>query len=227
MKSIFEFLIICGVVTILCGSTARADVTCPPKPAAPVNIIWGSDNIKYDFSRSQSQMDNMNNDTQSPYGNNAKTHVGGLMKGGISVQSQVQVATMTYPRARQMCQWVDRVDVNIKIDPTIYISRDHKPGSCRHKAIMEHEMKHIYTDREIVKKYVPIIQSALSKAVVDIGIVGPKDMRDQARYQKQINDYIAREVKNINTKLNTERRQRQQAIDSRQEYDRVAAMCKN
>ena len=222
MKSIFHLLI---TIITLFPFAAHANVTCPSKPAGTVNIIWGSENIKYDFSRSQSQMNSMNNDTLSPYGKGANVHVGGLMKGGISIQSQVQIATITYPQQRQMCQWIDRVDVKINIDPTIYISRDHKPGSCRHKAIMDHEMKHIYVDREIVKKYIPYIKSNLSKAVIDIGIIGPKNTSEQQRYQKKINDYIAAEVKNINDRLNAERRQRQQAIDTRQEYDRVAALC--
>ena len=200
---------------------------CQQAPLPKINIVMTSKQVQYDFSRSKRELKGFNIDTKSPYDSNAHTEVGGLMNGEISVNSQVSFGYLQDTNSGQACYWYDTIDVKMHIDPTILIAKEHAKGTCEHSAILEHEMKHIYTDREIVKKYVPIIQSALSKAVVDIGIGGPKDMRDQARYQKQINDYIAREVKNINPKLNTERRQRQQAIDSRQEYDRVAAMCKN
>ena len=205
---------------------AFAAVTCPAKPAGPVNIVWSSDNIEYDFTKTQSQMDGMENDTKSPYGRNARVHVGGLMKGGVGIQSQVQVATLNYPRTGEICQWIDKIDVRVKIDPKIYIARDNKPGSCRHKAILDHEMKHIFVDREIVKTMIPKIKTKLEKAVIDVGIVGPKNERDQTRYQNKINDYIESQIREINNALNNERRQKQQNIDTLAEYERVSKLCK-
>ena len=227
MKSVFQvFIVALFLFTLQSQSQVAAAVTCPPREAGDVNVVWSSDNIKYDFTRSQFQMDTMENDTQSPYGGNAEVHVGGLMKGGVSLQSQIQVATLTFPRTREVCQWIDRIDVKVTISPTIYIARDHRQGSCRHKAILDHEMKHIFADREIVKYYVPVIRDALQKATYEIGIVGPKPESQQKRYQTKINDYIADEIKMVNDRLNVERRKRQQAIDNIQEYERVAALCR-
>lgn len=226
LKRSFHCLLLSGLMLIALNATAYAAVTCPSKPAGTVRIIWGSESIQYDFTKSQAQMNRMQNDTTSPYGRDVETHVGGLMRGGVSIKSQVQVSTLTYPRSRQVCQWIDNVEVNVTIDPKIYIAREHKRGTCRHNAIMEHEMKHIQVDRDIVKRAVPMIRQRLEKAVRDVGIVGPKDARDQNKYQRKINQYIADEIADINEIINIERRKRQQAVDTLEEYERVANMCR-
>jgi hypothetical protein len=222
MKSMFRIVFI----LLLMALPAQAQVNCPAKPIGDINVVWGSEKIEYDFTKSQSQMDRMDIDTKSPYDRHTKTHVGGLMKGGISVESKIQVASLTYPRSRQTCQWIDNMDVTIRIDPKIYIARDHKQGTCRHKAILDHEMKHVFVDREIVKKYIPVIQAELRTAIRKVGIVGPKAERDQRRYQKKISDYMDKRLKLVSEKMYTERGERQQAIDTLAEYERVASLCR-
>jgi hypothetical protein len=171
-------------------------------------------------------MDSMETDSENPYDAHAHVHIGGLMQGGISIKSSVQIATLTYPRSKKVCQWLDKMDVNIKIDPKIYIAREHKRGTCKHNAIMEHEMKHIFIDREIVKKYVPIIRQELQAAAIKVGIVGPKNMRDQDRYQDKITDYMDRALKKVSEKMYAERSIEQAKIDTREEYERVSNMCR-
>lgn len=221
---LFFMMVLMAIVGL--ASSSMASVTCPAKPAGKVKIVWGSDAVQYDFTKSQAQMNRMQNDTVSPYGRNVETHVGGLMRGGVSIKSQVQVSSLTYPRTREVCQWIDNLEVRITIDPKIYIARQHKPGSCRHNAILEHEFKHIQVDREIVKRAIPIMRQRLEKAVRDVGIVGPKDARDQSKYQRKINDHIEKEINGINDMINEERRKRQQAVDTLEEYERVARMCR-
>ena len=220
-----KYILLMTAFFCLWSGDVLAEITCPAKPAGKVNIIWGSEPIQYDFSKSQSQMDRIDNDTVNPYDRDTKTHVGGLMQGGIAIKSQVQVATLTYPRSKQICQWLDKMDVNININPKILIASDHKKGSCRHNAILNHEMKHIFVDREIVRKYVPLIKRELEQAAIKVGIVGPKDARNAKLFQDKITDYMDGRLKIITTKMYSERSQNQQGIDSLVEYNRVSAEC--
>lgn len=205
----------------------QAPATCPSKEAGKVNIIWSSDAVKYDFSHSQAQLDSKEIDTENPYDRSVKTHVGGLMSGGIGVKSSIEVATMTYPRSKVTCQWIDKIDVTIAIDPTIYIARENPKGSCKYRAILEHEMKHVYVDREIVKEYAPIIKDYLNQAILKVGIVGPKPERRSKEFHKKIVDYIDARLKDVTDRLYADRRQRQQAVDSLEEYQRVSRICGN
>lgn len=216
--------IFAGGLMILTGGMA-APVTCPAKEAGKVNIIWSSDAVKYDFSHSQAQLDRMEIDTENPYDRSVKTHVGGLMSGGINVRSSIQVATLTYPRSRVVCQWIDKIDVTVAIDPTIYIAREHEKGSCKHRTILDHEMKHVYVDREIVKQYAPVIKDYLEQSILKVGIVGPKPERRAKEFHKKIVDYMDARLEDVTDRLYADRRDRQQAVDSLEEYKRVSELC--
>lgn len=218
----FIFIVILG----LFSSSAWAVQTCPSKPRGKVNIIWSSDAVKYNFSKSQHEMDRMEIDTENPYDRSVKTHVGGLMSGGIGLKSEINVATLTYPRSKVTCQWVGSMDIEIAIDPTIYIAREHKKGSCKHNAILEHEMKHVHVDREIVKKYAPAIKAFMERAMVRVGMVGPKPENRASLFQDKIVDFMDGQLKIISQKMYDERRVKQQAIDSLEEYERVSNLCR-
>jgi hypothetical protein len=201
--------------------------TCPPKPAGKINIIWSSDAVKYNFSKSQAQMNAMETDTVNPYDRHIETHVGGLMKGGITMRSSIQVAGLTYPQSRVTCQWIDKMDITIAIDPTIYIASEYPKGSCKHRAILEHEMKHVFVDRSVVKKYAPKIKQHMQNAVMKVGIVGPKPERRKAEFHKKITDYMEAQLKAITDKMYAERRSLQAQVDTKEEYDRVSSLCRN
>lgn len=221
----FRFTFFMILAFFAMSPVSGAEVKCKPQPMGKVHVTWGSDNIEYDFTKSQLQMDRIENDTENPYGRNIKTHVGGLMQGGIDIQFNAQVAVLEYQRVKKVCQWVDNIKVSIKIDPKILIARDHKRGSCKHKAILDHEMKHVFVDREIVKKYVPIYKSELGKALRKVGIVGPKDSSESRKYQDKINGYLEKQLKIITDKMYAERTKRQQGVDTLEEYERVAGLC--
>lgn len=202
-------------------------IECPAKPAGEVNIIWSSDAVQYDFTKSQAQMNAMDSDTINPYGRNVKTHVGGLMRGGIEMKTNIQVASLVYSQSRVTCQWIDKMDITIAIDPTIYIAREYTKGSCKNRTILEHEMKHVFVDRSVVKKYAPLIKSHLQQAILKVGIVGPKPESRREDYRKKISDYMEAQLKAITDKMYAERRALQQQVDSKQEYDRVSSLCRD
>lgn len=221
-----RFTFVFVIILFLASPSAKAVETCPSKPVGKVNIIWSSDAVKYDFSKSQHEMDRMEIDTKNPYDRSVKTHVGGLMSGGIGIKSEINVATLTYPRSRSVCQWIGSMNIEIAIDPTIFIAREHKKGSCKHRAILDHEMKHVYVDRQVVKKYAPAIKAHMQQSMSKVGIVGPKPERRAPVFQKKIVDYMDEQLKLITEKMYAERRVKQQDIDSLEEYQRVSNLCR-
>jgi len=219
----YRTLLILGLLIL--PVMVQAQTVCPSKPMGKVNVIWGSDKIEYDFKKSQNQLKRMNIDTVSPYDRNAKTHVGGLMEGGIGVEYRSQTSFITYPRLKKVCLWVEKVEIKMDIDPKIYVAREHKKRTCKHNAILDHEMKHIFVDREIVKKYAPLIKGEMEKAVRKVGMVGPKKSSDLKKYQRKIDDYLQARLKNITDKMHAERNANQQGVDTLTEYERVANFC--
>ncbi len=207
------------------ASTGGAPVSCPAQQKARINLQWRADPVKYDFTQSENQLRRMRIDTINPYGQNVKTDVGGLMSGSIQVNSSFQVSNLKYEGLNLVCLWAEQVNITVSMNPTIYIANQHKQGSCRHNAIMEHELKHVMTDKQIAAEYVPQIKETLNKALARVGVVGPKPASEQADYQKKIMDYLGEEVRKVTDKMYEVRKQRQQGVDSLAEYERVSKLC--
>lgn len=205
-------------------STA-APITCPAQKSARVDVRWRSEPIKYDHSKTHAQLGNGDIDTENPYGAGVSTDVGGLMTGKIKYKSGIEVSSLEYPSSRVNCLWIDKVVIDIIIDPTIQIAAEHPQGSCKFNAVMEHEHKHVAADRAVVKDHLEKIRLATGKAVQKVGVVGPKSNSTAAGFKKKMSDYVQDAIKESVEGMYADRAQRQKAIDSKEEYDRVEALC--
>ena len=94
------------------------------------------------------------------------------------------------------------------------------------KAILGHELKHVRVDREIVNKYAKSIGNKIYEALEERGFSAGPFMADQS---KEVADKMQRVVHQIveleYQKLDIDRRERQRAVDSREEYNKVGALC--
>ena len=149
------------------------------------------------------------------------------MKGGIETQQRMNLGILTNQTTGQVCFWHDSIDVFIHIKPTIYVAREFPEGSCMHRAILEHEMKHVTIDREIVNKYAQLIGSALQEDVARYRIYGPVPLTQQAALESQLKARIYSLIGMYTTQMSEERRNLQQQIDNLGEYERVNHSCPN
>lgn len=205
---------------------AFADNWCSPQKAPTISIRTSTDQITYDFSKSEKQLNNFNISTVSPYASNVITDVGGLMKGGIETQQRMSFGTILNPNTQQVCIWHDNLDVLIHIKPTIYIASEFPQGTCMHNSIMGHEQKHITVDREIVNKYAGLIGQAFHDDIAKYRLFGPVPASQQEATLKMIKQRMNAILTNYTTQMSNERKKRQQAVDNLQEYERVNKSCK-
>ncbi len=206
--------------------SAQADNWCNPPTAPSINIRTSTDQIGYDFSKSEKQLNNFNITTVNPYASNVITDVGGLMKGGIETQQKMSFGTMTNGRTNQMCFWHDSIDILLHIKPTIFIANEFPPGTCMHDSIMGHEQKHIQVDREIVNKYAAIIGEAFQNDVRQYRVFGPFPVSNQQAALEQVKTRLQNLLRYYTNQMSAERKTRQQQIDNLAEYERVNKSCK-
>ena len=228
----FLFLIVVALAGVAGGNAAmafgqkRGAVECKPKIAPQVRVVPYKSNVRYDFSKSKAELNSFNVDTISPYGPRHKTTVSGLMSGAIKVEHRVSFVHETYDQVGQGCLYLKSVDVKVKIDPTIYIAREHKQGSCMHTAVLVHERKHVREDQLIVNKYTSILEKRMEAAVEAQGYAfGPYETARMPFVQENIQNALHRIVQHYNDEMNEERRERQQAIDNIEEYESIGARC--
>jgi len=198
---------------------------CPAQKNARVDVRWRSEPIRYDFTRSIDSLNHSDVDTKNPYGTHVSTDVGGLMSGSIKYKSGLQISSIRYPASEVTCLWIDKIVIDVIIDPTIFIAAEHTQGSCKHDAIKEHEHKHVAVDRDVVKKYLPEIRRAATQAVQKVGVVGPKPDSSVTTYKGKMSDYVEGQIKVVMDQMYKERKARQARVDTKEEYDRVDGLC--
>lgn len=204
---------------------SAAEPQCPVQKSARVDVRWRTNPVKYDFTRPISRLNAAELDTHSPYGAGADTEVGGLMSGNIRYESNIQVSSIRFSAGRTTCLWVDKVLVDIIIDPIVYVASEFPQGTCRHNAILEHEHKHVALDRAIVRDHLEGIRQATATAVQQVGVVGPKPDGQAESYKKRMSEHIHGAIRGSTEVMFSDRVKRQLALDNRQEYDRVSAQC--
>lgn len=205
--------------------TPQTPTTCPAQKTARVDVRWRSEPVEFDFGRSIDNLNHSDVDTVNPYGTHVATDVGGLMSGSIKYESNIQISSVRYPVGNVTCLWVDKVTVDIVIDPIIMIAAEHPEGSCEHNAILEHEYKHVAVDRSVVKDHLQAARQATALAVQKVGVVGPKKSDSANEYKQKMTTYIQDQLKLEMDSMYADRKKRQAAIDTKEEYDRVDGQC--
>ncbi len=219
-------LLMAGVVSMPVTEVRASAVNCVPKVAPQVNVIPSKSRVKYDLSKSRDALKNFDIDTISPYGPEHKTHVGGLMSGSIQVARSIGFMHETYDTLGNGCIHIKTIDVKIHIDPTIYIASEYGKGSCHYNEILTHEKKHVREDQLVVNKYAQKIGKSLAKVMDDNGpVFGPYKIEELPAIQKNIETTLNSVISSFNEEMNEERSKRQQAIDSREEYDGISDKC--
>ena len=223
MFSVFDPLTALGILTL---AAADPNVCTMPQPTQ-INVVPRTAEVKLDTSMSKDEIQNHHVDTTNPYGYNVETHTLGYMRGRVQMSQRVKINHQMVMGNRGVCIWYESIDLDISIDPTIVLASELNKDECQFKAVYEHEMKHVMVDRKIVNKYAKSMGQKIYDGLGSRGfIVGPvKADNAQAvvdRMQKTVADILKLESQ----KLEIERMEKQQEIDSLEEYQRVSNLCK-
>lgn len=196
-----------------------------PKPAQ-INVVPKSAPLKYDTSQSMAQLQQHDIDTINPYGFGTSSHTNGFMRGQIAMKSAVELDYKFLERYNAACIWYEEITLTIEITPEIVIASEVAADKCKFEAVKEHELKHVTVDREIVNKYARTMGQKIFDGLKQRGfIAGPvpanRAQETAARMQETVMQLVELEQK----KMEIERAERQQAVDSLEEYQRVSALC--
>lgn len=164
----------------------------------------------------------------SPYGAEVETYLQGVASGGVSVTGQYEFGQETHTGLRQSCLYVNKVEITITLDSTIYIASEYPKGTCHYNAVLEHEKTHVAVDRELVNKYSNIIVKAVNNTLKTVGYAqGPFPANQMPEVQKKIDAYLSQIIGAYGKNFAAERNKRQGQVDTISEYNRVHAVCEN
>ena len=208
------------------ATPVNIEVECHPKMPPRVEIVPSKNRVRYDFTKSKAQLNTVDIDTVSPYGPQHDTEISGLMSGSIQVKHSTSFMHEKYETLDLGCIYIRSVEVDVHVDPTVFIASEYPKGTCMHNAVMAHEFKHVREDQLIVNKYSRIIGKAVEQAVnAQKSSYGPHDLYKLPVIQTNIQNSINSIIGKYNDRMNQERRERQQAIDSLEEYESIGERC--
>ncbi len=216
-----------STLMVLAASGGHHQPVCKlPKPAE-INIIPQAEATIYDYSQSLKDLQQYSVDTIDPYGFHGVSATQGFMSGGVEMKPMVHLDHALAPGYKDaLCLWYDKIEITIKLDPTIVIAQEVAQDRCMKAAVLGHEKKHVNIDRLIVNKYSKImgkkVYAALSQRGFVAGPVKPETAQHIAeRMQKTVAQIVEHEFK----KMDLERIDRQRELDSLEEYETVNAKC--
>lgn len=212
-----------GLIAPLLLASAIAS-GCPSLPPPRVAVRTNSREVVSDFSLGIGDLNRLSASVDSV----SAIHTSGV--GGLTVGS-FRVTWATRPRTIQIegsalsCIWVQSVDVTVDVVPTVYVAREFPAGTCAHRVIWEHELKHVEVDRRVANEELPRLRRDIGRALLNLGALGPLAEADLQAAIIRVVAHVDQAVSTRVAALNEVRRRRQQAIDSPREYDRIAGSC--
>lgn len=208
--------------------SAQQEITCEMPNPVEINVVPKTKDVKFDFTQTLAKIQGNQVDTINPYGFHESTQTQGFMKGAIAIRPSIKLGGEEFRSAQGngICLWYEVIQLNIEIDPEIVIAKEVYDDPCMRKAVLDHEMKHVYADREIVNKYASVMGKRVYEALKQRGFtVGPIPASSQKSVTNRMHETVMQVIKKEQRRMELDREDLQGEIDSIEEYNRVSALC--
>lgn len=229
MKKFYCILIFafCGVFCNAALAAPTPDEVCAKivrKPKVELSVSYGK--LKYDFSKSGRSLTRMH---IKHYGGGvpAGKYVNGLATNDLTTELTFKLTKNTLNNG-MTCVYPSVVELKVKIDnPTIYLAKEMEKNSCMYNIAMRHEQTHQQINVEAFDYYLPMIKSALLRAVQNFPLMSGKADVSLVLAKKRFTDEYMNEVNPVLNELQNEIKTEQAKLDSQAHYDYEAALCGN
>jgi hypothetical protein len=204
-------------------AAARDTIDCGNRGETAVHVTSIFDEPRLDFSQNLAGVQSIAGDHSH---NHSIPHYHGVTMGITRYEPAIEfhVPLTVETRGDSMaCARVDEVNISIGYrDVVVFIANEIPRYSCAFDETMAHEQKHIDANRELLDKFVPMIEERIKAYLrANSAFLVEKPENAEALVRKRL-DVIANEAV---AKMETENIRRQREIDSPEEYRRLAQVC--
>lgn len=185
--------------------THKAPVIENDKDAATL----GSYNVSTTFSRSRNEI---------------------FKVGGLHLSEFVPRFIISYNVAGRtdgkVCIAPASVSIAVHYEPRVLIASEYEKGSCMYGKVLEHEMQHVNVDIITFKELLPQLQKSVQAAAMSITPMGPMPEASLETAKNILTEKIKDALVASVEEIEQIRFNRQQRIDTRQEYLRISGACR-
>jgi hypothetical protein len=116
--------------------------------------------------------------------------------------------------------------VTVAIDPRmIRVARELRPGSCRYRAVVEHELRHQGVDDAVLARRLPWLRAQLERTLADLRSDSPRPDAALDAFGRTLMQQATSRVTAAWQEIVAERDRLQAEIDTPEEYERVRRQC--
>lgn len=211
------------IAALLPGAAQAAGFCTQPSQAPTIDVTTVAPEVDVDHSLSKAQLARF---AVQEYGyvHHEGSRVFGLTAG--RVRARLSVHTLTEKRqSGQRCVWPSRLIATVKYEGpiTVHLAREHRRGSCQHKAVLDHEMEHVAVLKAALPDYAQRLRKALQRAL-DRGRF-PYTGRDAEKVQARLEGYLETAFRKAVAEAEHERDRANAAIDTPENYRRTRRRC--
>lgn len=199
--------------------------TCLAQPAPMVELEFVNKLPAQDHSVSEQLLSRMPIDTKFAHGSDEFFITKGLTITNISPLYTFNFKATKNQQNGEVCLWLDGAKITVEYAPAIYVAKEVPEGSCHHKEIMKHELRHANSTVITLNEHLPRIRQAAQMTVNSLGVISlPNEDNIQAT-KTAFGEKIAAAVRDAAETMHKSNLLYQQKIDTRQEYLRMSKVC--
>ena len=198
-----------------------------PAPSPPATAILTFTTVPPDISnvKSSKALGGYHISTTFSHSLNEMFTVGGLTVSDFAPEYLIHFSLTQDAEGTQVCLSPASVEITLKYAPRVFIASEAPEGSCRYRDTLTHEMRHVNTDIITFNELLPQLKQAVQDALDHMQPIGPMAPASMDKAQNIITDKIRDTVVKKVDEIEQIRFNRQQQIDTRQEYMRASKAC--
>lgn len=202
-----------------------AGLACPAAPAPAVTLDFQNTPAQYTSAMTSAQLGQFKIDTKFSHGPREVFKTGGLTQSNVKTTYKLKTSALNDPNTSQSCAWIESISLQVAYEPTVYIASEYQAGSCRYNVTAQHELRHVNTDVITLNEYTRDLQASVQALAAQMHVRGPFATTNIDRVRDELNQTVANVVQAQSDTMERRRFQRQQLIDTRQEYLRLSGQC--
>lgn len=224
-----QALLTCAVIALaaLPLHQAQAALTsCDPMKKVPtVTMIFNPSQPQATHNLDHQALGQFNISTKFSHGPKEVFLTGGITESNIRTDYNVSFQQVIDQSSNKACLYVDAIELNLHYDPVVHIASNYPEGSCRFMTTWKHELLHVNTDLITLNERKGLIEQAGQQVAQQLTVIGPVDAATLPAQQQAVIAKVGAAVEATFTGIDQIRMQRQQLIDTRQEYLRLSKAC--
>ncbi|MBU6476241.1 MAG: hypothetical protein KGQ70_09765, partial [Alphaproteobacteria bacterium] len=199
--------------------------SCAQPHAPPVTIVFHDSPPRIEAAQPAARMESLRKKSISPDYGGAFTQVDGLTDGTFGIKYDLDFTAVEQMMLHTACVRAKDARIAVTYTPVIYVSDVAAPGSCRYKATLAHEMRHVGADIGDIEEFLPKIKAAADAALAPQHDPRPVSKSAVVAFQADESKKLSDAIGKISAALQRTRQIRQMQIDTRREYERLSKAC--